>query len=58
MLIRLLSVLFFIFVGDVLAKQKTLALYTESFPPYNFEKEDQITGINTEIIRLLCEKAN
>lgn len=43
MLIRLLSVLFFMFVGDVLAKQKTLTLYTESFPPYNFEKEDQIT---------------
>lgn len=58
MLIRLLSVLFFMLVGDVLAKQKTLTLYTESFPPYNFEKEDQITGINTEIVRLLCENAN
>lgn len=35
----------------------TLTLYTEHFPPYSFEKNRQITGLNTEIVRRSCELA-
>lgn len=34
-----------------------LNLYTEHFPPYSYVKADTITGLNTELVRLSCEKA-
>ena len=34
-----------------------LNLYTEHFPPYSYVKADTITGLNTELVRLSCKKA-
>lgn len=32
----------------------TLYLYTETFPPYNYLKDKQVVGINTEIVTQVC----
>lgn len=45
------------FTWAALAESKPLTLYTESFPPYNFEEHNQPTGINTEIVETLCKHA-
>ncbi len=37
-----------------LAHANTLTFYTEHFPPYSFEQNQQITGLNTELIRQSC----
>ena len=34
-----------------------LNLYTEHFPPYSYIEGDNITGLNTELVRRSCEKA-
>ena len=34
-----------------------LTIYTEHFPPYSYLADDTVTGINTELVRLSCEKA-
>lgn len=34
-----------------------LTIHTEHFPPYNYAKQDNITGINVEIVKALCEHA-
>lgn len=34
--------------------QQRLNIYTEHFPPYNFLKENQIAGINTELVKQAC----
>lgn len=39
------------------SKADTLVMYTEHFPPYSFEENKQITGLNTEIVRRSCELA-
>lgn len=39
------------------SKAETLTLYTEHFPPYSFEQNKQITGLNTELVRRSCELA-
>ncbi|GHG59603.1 hypothetical protein GCM10010919_02300 [Alishewanella longhuensis] len=39
------------------SKADTLTLYTEHFPPYSFEQNKQVTGLNTEIVRRSCELA-
>jgi len=33
----------------------TLDLYTESFPPYNFMHNNELTGINAEVIQQACD---
>lgn len=33
-------------------------MYTEHFPPYSYEKDQQITGLNTELVRRSCQIAN
>lgn len=35
-----------------------LQLFTEHFPPYNYQVGDRITGINAEIVNRLCEITN
>lgn len=32
-------------------------MYTEHFPPYSYEKDQQITGLNTELVRRSCQIA-
>lgn len=39
------------------AHNTPLQLFTESFPPYNFLQEEQLTGINYEIVATACELA-
>lgn len=34
-----------------------LTIYTEHFPPYSYLASDTVTGLNTELVRLSCEKA-
>lgn len=34
-----------------------LTIYTEHFPPYSYLANDTVTGLNTELVRLSCEKA-
>jgi len=46
-----------IMLTPVEAKQ-SLKIYTEHFPPYNFDSEGQLTGINLEIVRTMCELAD
>lgn len=47
---------FSLFVLQVRAE--SLIMYTEHFPPYSFEQNQQITGLNTELVRRSCEIAN
>jgi polar amino acid transport system substrate-binding protein len=35
----------------------TLTIYTEQFPPYNFEVNDRLVGINLELTKAACELA-
>lgn len=35
-----------------------LTIHTEHFPPYNYAREDNITGINIEVVKALCEHAD
>ncbi len=39
------------------SKAETLVMYTEHFPPYSFEQNNQITGLNVELVRRSCELA-
>ncbi|MCV2884899.1 transporter substrate-binding domain-containing protein [Aestuariibacter sp. AA17] len=34
-----------------------LKIFTEEFPPYNFTQNDELVGINTEIVKELCTVA-
>lgn len=34
-----------------------LTLYTEHFPPYNYNDAQGVTGLNTELLRLSCQRA-
>lgn len=34
-----------------------LVMYTEHFPPYSFEKDHYVTGLNTELVRRSCQLA-
>lgn len=57
--ILLLFVLFaFTSFTSIATEDLQLTIYTEEFPPYNFEKNGQVTGINATITRLICEEAN
>jgi len=39
------------------APQPELTLYTEHFPPYSFLQQQQVRGINADLLRLACERA-
>ncbi|WP_333608380.1 substrate-binding periplasmic protein [Arsukibacterium sp.] len=58
MLHRVLTLL--LLLGWVLpaVAQQRLNIYTEHFPPYNFLKENQIVGINTELVKQACAELN
>jgi polar amino acid transport system substrate-binding protein len=43
---------------SLLAQAESLVMYTEHFPPYSYEKDQQITGLNTELVRRSCQIAN
>ena len=52
----LLSCLLFALPGAY-AKPKTYQFYTEHLPPYSFIANEQLTGINVELVRTLCQRA-
>ena len=35
-----------------------LTIYTEQFPPYNFVEDQKYKGINLELVRMACNRAN
>lgn len=39
------------------AAPASLTLYTEHFPPYSFLQQQQVRGINADLIRLACQRA-
>jgi polar amino acid transport system substrate-binding protein len=39
------------------AAPASLTLYTEHFPPYSFLQQQQVKGINADLLRLACERA-
>lgn len=41
----------------VALEQAQLTLYTEHFPPYSFLQQQQVRGINADLLRLACERA-
>lgn len=49
--------LFFLPQGATMAKERKLQLYTEHFPPYNFQHQGVIQGINYELVELGCQRA-
>ncbi|KXI29827.1 substrate-binding periplasmic protein [Paraglaciecola hydrolytica] len=51
------SCLFF-FNSLLAAADDQLTLYTEHFPPYNFEENGKIRGINADILNEACAMAN
>jgi polar amino acid transport system substrate-binding protein len=46
-----------LFSSAVVAAEEQLTLYTEHFPPYNFEENGAIHGINAEILQQACRLA-
>lgn len=34
-----------------------VVLYTEQFPPYNYESQGKLEGINFELVELMCQRA-
>ncbi|MDP5143625.1 hypothetical protein ORJ00_12795 [Rheinheimera baltica] len=57
MSMRLCSAILNILLLSFVACAEHLTLYTEHFPPYSYVKSDTVTGLNTELVRLTCEKA-
>lgn len=51
--LNLISLILFPFA----AAAQQLNLYTEHFPPYSYVKDNTITGLNTELVRLSCQQA-
>lgn len=39
------------------ANEQTLTIYTEEFPPYNFSKNGEISGINIRIVQAACQES-
>jgi polar amino acid transport system substrate-binding protein len=64
MLFPRLLTLFLLLVGTAQARAESLVLLTENLPPFNmavsggnFARDDGITGISAETMRLVCERA-
>lgn len=52
------GVFFLVFNPQVsFAKPTKLTIFTEHFPPYNFIQNAEITGINTTLVKIMCEYA-
>lgn len=39
-------------------KQAQITVYTEQFPPYNYEYQGKLTGLNLHLVKVLCNKVN
>ncbi|BCS88237.1 substrate-binding periplasmic protein [Pseudodesulfovibrio sediminis] len=52
----LIIILLFGVVGG--AKAQNLTIFVDTWPPYNFEEDDKIVGICTELIEASLQKAN
>ena len=64
MLFPRLLTLFLLLVGTAQARAESLVLLTENLPPFNmavsggnFARDDGITGISAETMRLVCQRA-
>ncbi|HSX70892.1 MAG TPA: ABC transporter substrate-binding protein [Pseudomonas sp.] len=64
MLFPRLLTLFLLLVGTVQARAESLVLLTENLPPFNmavsggnFARDDGISGISAETLRLVCQRA-
>ena len=53
---KLLFLLLIIIVFPVGLSAGNLKIYTENFPPYNYEKDGRIVGASTDIVKLIIEK--
>ena len=51
-----LTFVFAIFIFP--AYGQSIQIVTEEFPPYNFKKNGNITGVSTEVVRAALQKAN
>ncbi|MCH8536765.1 MAG: transporter substrate-binding domain-containing protein [Alkalimonas sp.] len=38
------------------AEANSLTVYTEHFPPYNYLQDQELVGINTELVQAICHK--
>lgn len=54
---RILILLILITLIAVPGYAKTLTIYTEEFPPYNFTEKGNITGVSTEVVRQIMANA-
>jgi len=54
--LRIFLYCLFLFSSKSFAQQYTL--YTEQFPPFNFMQEQKLTGVSTQIIEAVFQKAN
>lgn len=58
-LICFLVTLMFLAPAMVMSMVKSeLTIYTEHFPPYNFKQNNQIVGVNIDIVKLACQRIN
>ncbi len=57
---RIMKVVFllvaYLISASVFAGPK-ITIYTEEFPPYNFMQNGVVSGINVDIVRIICESA-
>lgn len=49
--------LLFVHASSVAENLEHVVLYTEQFPPYNYEDQGELKGINFELVELMCERA-
>ncbi|GGD65276.1 substrate-binding periplasmic protein [Lacimicrobium alkaliphilum] len=52
-----LVILLYQFRSPAIAEPVSLTIYTEHYPPYSYEHNGQLTGINLQLVRRLCEQA-
>lgn len=50
------SLSLFITSVNVFANEHALVVYTEEFPPYNFSYQNEITGINVQLVKRACKE--
>ena len=58
-MLRKLIIAGLLFSGSCLSDQteaNSLTVYTEHFPPYNYLQDNELVGINTELVQAICLK--
>lgn len=57
LLLLLLSGFFLLSPESPTAAAQELTIYTEEFPPYNYTEKNHLTGVSTEVVRAVTERA-